>query len=134
MKPLALMALFIVLLISFPGQSVASDWSDTDKALYVAFLPLLITDLNQTSKFLAKGEKEQNPIPKYIFDNYGNDSVPWVGVGAALGTLIIAELLPSKLRTSWLAAVVVLEIGAIVNNLEPEGYNYKISYVHHFRW
>ncbi len=134
MRPLALMALSIVLLISFPGQSMASDWTPTEKALYVAFLPLLITDLNQTSKFLAKGHKELNPVPRYIFDNYGNDSVPWVGVGAALGALIIAELLPSKLRTSWLAAIVVLEIGAILNNKNPKGYNYNVSYVHHFRW
>ncbi len=54
-------------------------------------------------------------------------------VGAALGALIIADLLPSKIRTSWLAAIVVLEVGAIINNLEP-GYNFNISYVHHFRW
>jgi hypothetical protein len=109
-------ALLILVSVLFPSPCQAGDpWETTDYALAGAAVAALAVDWGQT-RHIAKNPHrfaEQNPLL---------GPAPSVGkvdayfVGAMVGTVALAHVLPSDWRQLFLAGVLTLELGVVQQN------------------
>ena len=109
-------ALLILALVLFPSPSRAADpWGPTDYALAGAAVAALAVDWGQT-RHIAKNPHrfaEQNPLL---------GPAPSVGkvdayfVGAMVGTVALAHVLPGDWRQLFLGGVLALELGVVNQN------------------
>ena len=109
-------ALLILAFVLVPSPSRAADpWETTDYALAGAALAALAVDWGQT-RYIAKNTHrftETNPML---------GSTPSVGkvdtyfLGAMVGTVALAHVLPSDWRQLFLAGTLAVEIGAVSQN------------------
>ena len=109
-------ALLILALVLLPSPCQAGDpWGTTDYALAGATLATLAVDWGQT-RHIAKNPQrfaEKNPLL---------GPAPSVGkvdayfVGAMVGTVALAHVLPNDWRQLFLAGVLTLELGVVQQN------------------
>jgi len=109
-------ALLVLVFVLFPSLCQAGEpWGTTDYALAGAAVAALAVDWGQT-RHIAKNPHrfaEQNPLL---------GPAPSVGkvdayfVGAMVGTVALAHVLPSDWRQLFLAGVLTLELGVVQQN------------------
>ena len=109
-------ALLILALVLYPSLSKAADpWETSEYLLAGAAVAALAVDWGQT-RHIAK-----NPN-RFIETNPVLGSSPSVGkvdayfVGAMVGTVALAHVLPSDWRQLFLAGTLAVEIGAVSQN------------------
>ena len=109
-------ALLILATVLFPSLCQASDpWAPSDYTLAGAALAALAVDWGQT-RHIAK-----NP-QRFIETNPVLGTAPSVGkvdayfVGAMVGTVALAHVLPNDWRQLFLAGVLTVELGVVQQN------------------
>lgn len=109
-------ALLVLVFVLFPSLCRAGDaWETSDYALAGAALAALAVDWGQTRHIARNPHRfsEQNPIL---------GTAPSVGkvdtyfVGAMVGTLAVAHLLPGDWRRMFLAGALTVELGVVQQN------------------
>src|SRR5262249_25262017 len=109
-------ALLILALVLFPSLCRAADaWETTDYYLAGAALAALAVDWGQT-RHIAKNPQrftETNPI---LGSSPSVGKVDTYFVGAMVGTLALAHVLPGDFRQLFLGGVLTLELGVVQQN------------------
>lgn len=106
----------IVFLLLIPSLSFAADWTQKDTGRELAFLSLLVLDYGQTVNIARHPEKfvEHNPI---LGKHPAVHDVHAYMLGWAVLHPFISYLLPPKYREWWQYGTIMVEIGAVGNNL-----------------
>jgi hypothetical protein len=109
-------ALLILALVLFPSLCRAADpWETTDYALAGAAVVALAVDWGQT-RHIAKNSNrfiETNPV---LGTSPSVGKVDAYFVGAMVGTVALAHVLPSDWRQLFLGGVLALELGVVSQN------------------
>jgi hypothetical protein len=111
--PAALLILALVLL-PFPCQA-RDPWDTTDYALAGATLAALAVDWGQT-RGIAKNPQRFNETNPVLGTTPSVGKVDAYFVGAMVGTVAVAHLLPGDWRQLFLAGTLAIELGAIQQN------------------
>jgi len=109
-------ALRVLVFVLFPSLCQAGDaWETTDYALAGAAVAALAVDWGQT-RHIAKNPNrfsEQNPI---LGPSPAVGKVNAYFVGAIVGTVALAYVLPGDWRQLFLAGVLTVELGVVQQN------------------
>ena len=109
-------ALLILALVLFPSLSRAADpWGTTDYALAGAAVAALAVDWGQTRHIAKNPERytETNPV---LGTSPSVGKVDAYFVGAMVGTVALAHVLPGDWRQLFLGGVLALELGVVNQN------------------
>ena len=110
------LALALLLFVKSCGQSYADDWTESDYSLQVAATAMLVADWAQT-RYIAKHPDsyfEYNPI---LGLHPSVDRVDLYFISSIIGTTILADYMPSKVRKAFLAGETFIEFGFVQHNL-----------------
>jgi hypothetical protein len=109
-------ALLILAFVLFPSLSRAADpWGTTDYMLAGAAVAALAVDWGQTRHIAKNPERytETNPI---LGTSPSVGKVDAYFVGAMVGTVALAHVLPGDWRQLFLGGVLALELGVVNQN------------------
>jgi hypothetical protein len=110
----AALVILAFVLVSSPCQA-ADPWETTDYALAGAALTALAVDWGQT-RHIAKNPLQFNETNPVLGTNPSVGKVNAYFVGAMVGTVAVAHVLPSDWRTLFLSGVLALELGVTQQN------------------
>ena len=109
-------ALLILALVLVPSLCRAADpWERTDYALAGAALAALAVDWGQT-RYIAKNTHQFNETNPVLGPTPSTGKVDTYFLGAMVGTVAIAHLLPGDWRQLFLTGTLAVELGAISQN------------------
>jgi hypothetical protein len=109
-------ALLILAFVLLPSPCQARDpWETTDYALAGAALAALAVDWGQT-RYIAKNSHRFDETNPMIGTTPSVGKVDAYFVGAMVGTVALAHVLPSDWRQLFLAGTLAVELGAISQN------------------
>ena len=109
-------ALVILAIVLVPSLCRAADpWESTDYALAGAALAALAVDWGQT-RYIAKNTHHFNETNPVLGSTPSVGKVDTYFVGAMVGTVALAHLLPSDWRQLFLTGTLAVELGAISQN------------------
>jgi|SRR5262245_53699158 len=109
-------ALLVLAFVLVPAPCRAADpWETTDYALAGATLAALAVDWGQT-RYIAKNTHRYNETNPMLGATPSVGKVDTYFVGAMVGTVALAHVLPSDWRTLFLSGVLAVEIGAVSQN------------------
>ena len=109
-------ALLILAFVLLPSLCHAADpWGTTDYALAGATVAALVVDWGQTRHIAKNPERytETNPI---LGSSPSVGKVDAYFVGAMVGTVALAHVLPGEWRQLFLGGVLALELGVVNQN------------------
>ena len=112
-----LIAITVLFIISVSTPSRAFDtWDRTEKGLLIASTVAMVVDWRQTVYIANHPGRywECNPI---LGRHPSEREVNLYFVGAVIGKIIVAHILPSKWRKIWLTGMMVVSVGCVGNNL-----------------
>lgn len=106
----------LLILAFVPSLSRAADpWETTDYALAGATLAALAVDWGQT-RYIAKNTHRYNETNPMLGATPSVGKVDTYFVGAMVGTVALAHVLPNDWRQLFLGGVLALELGVINQN------------------
>lgn len=95
----------------------ADDWDTVDFALLTAATTALVLDWGQTRR-IARNPDEFYEKNTLLGDHPSTGDVDKHFAAALLGTIVIAEILPSYYRKTWLGVVTAVEVGFVQQNYQ----------------
>ena len=109
-------ALLILASVLFPSLCQAGDpWETTDYALAGAAVAALVVDWGQT-RHIAKNPQRFNETNPLLGTTPSVGKVDAYFIGAMVGTVALAHVLPSDWRQLFLAGVLTVELGVVKQN------------------
>ena len=109
-------ALLILAVVLVPSPCRAADpWESTDYALAGAALAALAVDWGQT-RYIAKNTHRYNETNPMLGATPSVGKVDTYFIGAMVGTVALAHILPSDWRQLLLTGTLAVELGAVSQN------------------
>ena len=109
-------ALLILAVVLVPSPCRAADpWGSTDYALAGATLAALAVDWGQT-RYIAKNTHRYNETNPMLGATPSVGKVDTYFIGAMVGTVALAHVLPSDWRQLFLTGTLAVELGAVSQN------------------
>ena len=109
-------ALLSLALVLVPSLCRAADpWETTDYALAGAALAALAVDWGQT-RYIAKNTQRYNETNPMLGSTPSVGKVDTYFIGAMVGTVALAHVLPGEWRQLFLGGVLALELGVVNQN------------------
>ena len=107
----------LLLILAAPTATASDKWDTVDFALLTTATTALMLDWGQTRR-ISRNPDEYYETNSLLGDHPSTGDVDKHFAAVMLGTIVIADFLPSAYRKTWLGIITAVEVGYVSQNYQ----------------